>query len=411
MENIDELIAHFNFTQTRKSKKYLNLFFNKKSFDLKHTLYVQQKLKMFMENFQLLETFHVNENKVSYIQKFLDENNADHYTLLSSLRYREYYRETNNSINLFIEFFYRFGLLLRNFQKTNIQLDYCKDIDNTVAFINSLSVNECYGKVLDFNQRKTLLIKLESEAKDKNKRFVSFWDFFYMFDVYYGISKGIRIHDLKFPQFNIENEFTVKDFYHLDVENSVKNSLEIKNQNAVVFTGANMSGKSTAMKSLSTIVLLAHLGIAVPSAYCNIPFYDSIFLHFSVSDNLKEGYSLFAQEIINLKKILLELKSKNCFVVFDEIFSGTNINDASQITVKTIEGLSKFEKSMFIFSTHLNGIENHLTRHDNIKVLHLECFLQQSELKFTYRLKEGWSKLEVGNVLFEQYGLNELLEG
>ncbi|MCW3167331.1 hypothetical protein OMO38_02205 [Chryseobacterium sp. 09-1422] len=411
MKNIDELITHFNFTQTRKSKKYLNLFFNKKSFDLKHTLYVQEKLKMFVENFQLLETFQVNENKVSYIQKFLDENNANQYTLLSSIRYLEYYRETNNNISLFIEFFYRFGLLLRNFQKTDLQLDYCKEIDNTISFINSLSVNEYYGKILDFNQRKALLTKLEKETKDKNNRFVSFWDFFYMFDVYSSISKGIRVHDLKFPDFNTENKFTVIDFYHLDLKKSVKNNLEVKNQNTVVFTGANMSGKSTAMKSLSTIVLLAHLGIAVPSAHCNIPFYESIFLHFSVNDNLKEGYSLFAQEIINLKKVLLELKSKTCFAVFDEIFSGTNINDASKITVKTIAGLSKFEKSMFIFSTHLNGIEANLTKYNNIKVSHLECFLEQRELKFTYQLKEGWSKLEVGNVLFEQYGLNELLEG
>ncbi|MCU7616626.1 hypothetical protein NZ698_05405 [Chryseobacterium sp. PBS4-4] len=410
MENIDELVAHFNFTQTRKSKKYLNLFFNKKSFDLDNTLYVQEKLKIFIENFSLLETFRVNEHTISYIQKFLGEINADQYTLISRFRYKEYYRETNNNINLFVGFFYQYGLLLRNFQQTNLHLDYCKEIDKIIAFINSLSVNECYGKVLDFNQKKAILKKIEFEAKQKNNRFVSFWDFFYMFDVYSSISKGIRIHDLQFPHFNINNEFTVEDFYHLDLQHSVKNSLEIKNQNVVVFTGANMSGKSTAMKSLSTIVLLAHLGIAVPSAYCNIPFYDNIFLHFSVNDNLKKGYSLFAQEIINLKNILLKLKSKNCFVVFDEIFSGTNINDASQITVKTIEGLSKFEKSMFIFSTHLNSIETHLTKHDNIKVLHLECFLEKSELRFTYQLKEGWSKLEVGNVLFEQYGLNELLD-
>lgn len=411
MENINELITHFNFTQTRKSKKYLNLFFSKKSFDLPYTLYVQEKLKMFMENFQLLESFHVNENNVAYIQNFLDENSAGHYTHLSSIRYRDYYRETNNGINVFIDFFYRFGLLLRNFQKTNLHLDYCGEIDNIIAFINSLSVDEYYGKVLDFNQRKALLIKLESETKNKNKRFVSFWDFFYMFDVYSSISKGIRVHHLKFPHFNSDNEFTIDEFYHLDLENPVKNSLIIKNQNTAVFTGANMSGKSTAMKSLSMVVLLAHLGIAVPSDHCNIPFYDSIFFQFSVNDDLKEGHSLFAQEIINLKKVLLELKSKNCFVVFDEIFSGTNINDASQITVKTIKGISKFEKSMFIFSTHLNGIENSLITNQNIKVLHLECFLEQSELKFTYRIKEGWSKLEIGNLLFEQYGLNELLEG
>src|SRR5687768_2039239 len=197
-----------------------------------------------------------------------------------------------------------------------------------------------------------------------------------MFDVYSSIAKGIKLNNLVFPQFNSENIFAIESFYHLDLPNAVKNTLNVKNKTIVIFTGANMSGKSTTMKAISIIILLAHLGIAVPAEYCNIPFYDSIFLYFSINDNLKEGYSHFAQEIINVKSVLLELKSKNCFVVFDEIFSGTNINDAAQITVNTINGLSKFKNSFFIFSTHLNLIEDHLTENGNILLLHLECFLE-----------------------------------
>lgn len=155
--------------------------------------------------------------------------------------------------------------------------------------------------------------------------------------------------------------------------------------------------------------MLAHLGVAVPAENCNILFYESIFLHFSANDNLKEGYSHFMQEIVNLKNVLQELKTKNCFVVFDEIFNGTNINDAAKITVDTIEGLSKYENSIFIFSTHLNMIENYLMNNKNIMLLNLESFLTGNELTFTYKLKEGWPKLEIGKILFDQYGLNDLL--
>jgi len=151
---------------------------------------------------------------------------------------------------------------------------------------------------------------------------------------------------------------------------------------------------------------LGHLGVAVPAENCNIPFYESIFLHFSVNDNLKEGYSHF----VNLKNVLQELKTKNCFVVFDEIFNGTNINDAAKITVDTIEGLSKYENSMFIFSTHLNLIENYLVNNKNIMLLHLESFLTENNLTFTYKLKEGWSKMEIGKILFDKHGLNDLLK-
>ncbi|KPH12999.1 hypothetical protein [Chryseobacterium sp. ERMR1:04] len=409
MENISEIVAHFNFTQTRKSKQYLLSFFNQKSFNKNQTLYVQQKLKLFSENFQMIDSFQIRENRISAIQRFLDEIDASQYNYLTSFTYREYFKEINTNISLLIDFFYHFELLLKNLQKKEICLEYSYEIKKMIAFINSLSIIDFYNKELDFKQRKNILLKITPEIEAGN--FDLFWDFFYMFDVYFSIAKGIKLNNLVFPQFNVENTFTIENFYHLDLKDAVKNTLDVKDKNTIVFNGANMSGKSTTMKSVSIIVLLAHLGIAVPAEHCNIPFYDRIFLYFSVNDNLKEGYSHFAQEIMNVKSVLLELKSKNCFVVLDEIFSGTNINDAAQITVTTVNGLSKFKNSLFIFSTHLNLIENNLTENKNVLLLNLECFLENNELTFTYKLKEGWSKLEIGKLLFDQYGLNELLIG
>lgn len=407
MENISEILTHFSFTKTRKSKQYLISFFNQKTFNKKQTLYIQQKLKLFLENFQIVDLYEIRENRISAIQKFLDEIDVTQYNYLASIKYREYFKEINTNISLLIDFFYHFGLLLRNFQKKEICLDYSFEIDKMIAFINSLPINEFYNKELDFKTRKGFLLKIMPEIESGN--FDLFWDFFYTFDVYASIAKGIKLNNLVFPEFNSENNFAIENFYHLDVKNAVKNTINVNNKNVIVFTGANMSGKSTTMKSISIIVLLAHLGIAVPAKGCNIPFYDSVFLFFSVNDNLKEGYSHFAQEIMNVKNVLLELKSKNCFVVFDEIFSGTNINDAAQITVNTVNGLSKYKNSLFIFSTHLNLIESYLTENKSVVLLNLECYLENNELSFTYKLKEGWSRLEVGKLLFNKYGLNDLL--
>jgi DNA mismatch repair protein MutS len=408
MENISEIISHFNFTQTRKSKQYLVSFFSQKHFNKNQTLYTQQKLKMFLDNFQLINEYKCSENIISSIQKFLGEVNSDNYNLLTKITYREFFNQINNNISLFIEFFYRFEVMLKNFQRSHFCKDYSDEIEKNIQFINSLSINEYHYKILNFKQRKNILSKVEAEVKNGN--FIPFWNFFYMFDVYSSITKGIQQHHLKFPHFNSDAHFAIEDFYHLDLKDVIKNTINIKEKNTIIFTGANMSGKSTAMKSISIIVLLAHLGVAVPAGHCNIPFYERIFLHFSVNDNLKEGYSHFMQEIINLKNVLKELKTKNCFVVFDEIFSGTNINDAAKITVDTIDGLSKYKNSMFIFSTHLNLIENYLVNNKNIMLLNLESFLTDNELTFTYKLKEGWSKLEIGKILFDKYGLNELLK-
>lgn len=312
MENVSEIVAHFNFTQTRKSKQYLISFFNQKTFNKNETLYLQQKLKLFLENLEIVEHYRINESKINGIQKFLDEIDVSHYNVISSLKYREYFKEINANIYLLIDFFYHYGLRLRNFKEKEICPEYFKEIEKQIAFISSLSINEYYNKDLDFKQRKNFLTIITAEIK--KEKFESFWDFFYMFDVNSSIAKGIKLNNLIFPKFNSENIFTVEKFYHLDLKNAVKNTLKVEHKNTLVFTGANMSGKSTAMKSVSIIVLLAHLGIAVPADYCDIPFYDSVFMYFSVNDNLKEGYSHFAQEIMNVKNVLLELKSKNCLL-------------------------------------------------------------------------------------------------
>lgn len=67
MENIAEIINHFKFTQTRKSKQYLISFFNQKSYNKKQTLYTQQKLKLLLDNFQIINSYEIKENRVSAI--------------------------------------------------------------------------------------------------------------------------------------------------------------------------------------------------------------------------------------------------------------------------------------------------------------------------------------------------------
>ena len=171
-----------------------------------------------------------------------------------------------------------------------------------------------------------------------------------------------------------------------------------------------MSGKSTIMKSITIVVLLAHIGVGVPAAFCNIPFYQKIKFFFNVNDDLEKGHSYFMQELLNLKDVLVDLKlGKKSFIVFDEIFKGTNINDAMTITIKTIKGLSQFKDSIFLVSSHLNMIDNDLNL-KNILKLKLDCIFVKNELKFTYKIEEGWAKLELGSVLFKNLGLNELLE-
>ena len=84
---------------------------------------------------------------------------------------------------------------------------------------------------LSFKQRKFFLMQIAS-TNAKNM-FVNFWDFFYMFDVYCSLSKGIINSDLVFPRFNKNKTFNIKNFYHLKLSTPVKNSIDFKNNNII----------------------------------------------------------------------------------------------------------------------------------------------------------------------------------
>ncbi|MCT3920455.1 hypothetical protein HZP98_12270 [Elizabethkingia anophelis] len=402
-----DIIQYFDFVQTRASKKKLIDFFNKAEFNIEEVFYTQEILKMLQKNPDVVNSFKVAESNLLRINTLLNEADAAKYNYLNKFFYKEYIDEINFSIDIYINFFNYFNSVLRNLNFLDMCPDYAEIIRENMEFISSLNIDNFHNKSSGIKKIKKILGDIERNVK--NEGYKKFWNFFYVFDMYISISKGIALNELIFPSFNSDNHFFIDEFKNLKLKSSVINSLKLTNSNMVIFTGANMSGKSTTMKSISTIIYLAHLGLAVPANYCNIPFYDRIFLFFTVSDNIEAGYSYFTQELLNLKSVLIDLKEKTSFVVFDEIFKGTNINDSSKITVKIIKSLSKYNTSLFILSTHLNVIEQQITDCEKVKVLNLESFFKDNELTFTYKIKNGWSKLEIGEILFEKYGLNNLL--
>jgi DNA mismatch repair protein MutS len=131
----------------------------------------------------------------------------------------------------------------------------------------------------------------------------------------------------------------------------------------------------------------------------------------NLTDSIVSGYSHFMTEIITLKNVLEEaLQGKKCFAVFDELFRGTNIEDALEISTATIKGLTKFTNSYFFISTHLHQLkEIEEIKNENVSTCYIECELKEDTPVFTYKLKPGWSDLKIGRILFEKEGLNKML--
>jgi len=130
------------------------------------------------------------------------------------------------------------------------------------------------------------------------------------------------------------------------------------------------------------------------------------------NDSLANGYSHFMNEIIRLKNVVTEAAAgKRCFAVFDELFKGTNIDDAVKISTTTINGLTKFENSFFMISTHLHQLkEGESIKMQKVGTYYIDCQVENGAPVFKYQIKEGWSDVKVGQILFRKEGLDELLK-
>jgi DNA mismatch repair protein MutS len=245
----------------------------------------------------------------------------------------------------------------------------------------------------------------------KPEDLTAFWDAFYLFEAYWSVAKGMQTHAFVFPSFQ-EEGLHLEGFYHPLLKQPVTNTLVLgPAENVVVLTGPNMSGKSTLLKAVGVCVYLAHAGVGVPAARCELPYFQSILIAINLRDSLRDGYSHFMAEIQNLKSVLHAAHGAGrTFAIFDELFRGTNVDDAMEITHATVRGLTGFRRSSFLVSTHLLELESQLPKESGISTYCIECVLRNGLPVFSYRLKQGWSSLKIGRLLFEKEGLNALLQ-
>jgi DNA mismatch repair protein MutS len=118
-----------------------------------------------------------------------------------------------------------------------------------------------------------------------------------------------------------------------------------------------MAGKSTFIKSVGTAVFLAHIGMGVPAQQMQLSLFDGILSNINVADNLVKGESYFYNEVQRIKATVIKISDgRKWLILIDELFKGTNVEDAMKCSSTVIEGLIKITNSLFILSTHLYEI-------------------------------------------------------
>jgi len=243
---------------------------------------------------------------------------------------------------------------------------------------------------------------------------ISLIDIHNRLDAWYSMATAMQRFQLSFPEF-LEQEdpyLEAERLYHLLLPNPVAYDIRLdRNTNFVFLTGANMAGKSTFIRSVGVVVFLAHLGMGVPARSMRLTLFDGILSNINVVDNISKGESFFFNEVQRIRNTLEKIGSqKKWLVLIDELFKGTNMQDAMKCSSTVIKGLIRIRRSLFILSTHLYEIGEELKEYPNILFNYFETTVKDDQLEFSYQLKPGISNDRIGYLILKREKVVEMLE-
>ncbi|MEO6674201.1 MAG: DNA mismatch repair protein MutS [Ginsengibacter sp.] len=239
-------------------------------------------------------------------------------------------------------------------------------------------------------------------------------EIYYQLDAWHSMAMSIEKYQLVFPVF-IEQDKPViqsRELYHILLAAPVGYNITMNPANNFIFlTGANMAGKSTFIKSVGVAVFLAHIGMGVPAQAMELTLFDGLLSNINVTDNIAKGESYFYNEVQRIKNTIIKINDgRKWLILIDELFKGTNVQDAMKCSTTVIEGLIKIQNSLFILSTHLYEIAEELKAYPNIAFKYFETMVDEDQFKFNYQLKEGISNDRLGYLILKRENVIEMLK-
>jgi DNA mismatch repair ATPase MutS len=236
----------------------------------------------------------------------------------------------------------------------------------------------------------------------------------YNLDVYLSVAKVAVERKFVFPKALDKGTGVLKleGVYHPELKQPVANTVSMDTGQQVIFlTGANMAGKSTFLRAVSTAVYMAHMGFPVAAASMEFAVMDGMYTTINLPDNLGIGASHFYAEVLRVKKVATELnQGRSLFIVFDELFRGTNVKDAQEATVAISRAFAGRKTSMFIISSHIVEAGEALKQGNNIGFFYLPTRMNGHQPEYTYTLKQGITDDRHGMIIIRNEGILDILK-
>ena len=216
------------------------------------------------------------------------------------------------------------------------------------------------------------------------------------------------------PIINNENMINIKNGRHPVIEKKLNENEFIANDTNIgeddniiqIVTGPNMAGKSTYMRQMAIIIIMAQMGSFVPASYAEIGICDKVFTRIGASDNISKGESTFMLEMNEVSNILKNA-TNNSFVILDEVGRGTSSDDGLSIAMALVDYISKKKKFKTVFATHFHELTILEDELNNVKNLKIEILKENNNLVFLRKIKEGRSSRSYGIDVAKLSGLPE----
>lgn len=220
------------------------------------------------------------------------------------------------------------------------------------------------------------------------------------------------------PTINIQGKIDIKDGRHPVVEQMIPNGsficndtvLDDKKQRISIITGPNMAGKSTYMRQVALIVLMAQLGSYVPASKANIGLVDRIFTRVGASDDLASGQSTFMVEMTEVANILRNATSKS-LLVLDEIGRGTSTFDGLSIAWAVVEYISdaKLLGAKTLFATHYHELTELEGKINNVNNYCIAVKEKGDDIVFLRKIVKGGADKSYGIQVAKLAGVPDIV--
>lgn len=260
-----------------------------------------------------------------------------------------------------------------------------------------------------------IFISIRNTINFNIKRLQMLSDIVAFIDVIFSLSKLSFKNNYCKPELNNTGILKIINGRHPVIEKFLNSSNEFISNNTdigqkdnliQIITGPNMSGKSTYIRQIALIVIMAQMGCFVPADSANISVVDKIFTRIGACDNLFKGESTFMVEMKEVNNIL-KYSTKNSLLILDEVGRGTSTYDGLSLAWSIVEYIAKNIKSKTFFATHYHELIDLENKFSEIKNKHIEVYedCENDDIVFLRKIISGGANKSYGIAVAKLAGL------